>query len=479
MSVKRYVANKDTTITNAFKLDLKTRAEQSNMGESDILEVFSIYGQATSASNERSRILVQFPIDEIISDRNQKLIGQSGSVQFILKLYNAAHLETTPKKFTLNIHPISASVSSFWDEGFGMDMETYIDLDAANWIDATRDNQWQNKGADYFSSSLFSYYFGNGTEDLQVDVTSIVEEWISGQKNNNGFIVKLPDETESLNSSTYTKKFFARGSEFFFKKPIIEARTDTSLKDKRGNFTLSSSLLSAQDNLNSLYIYNKINGVLKNIAAIGTGSAVVSLYSASYSNGQFYPAGVPLVLHNGSTTVTASYYTTGTYKADVAVKTDATYLVDVWYTTDGDELTRGVIFANKHDTSYNQETPEYILNISNLRYEYEASEKARFRVIPRDKKWSPNVWYVYTRENKIIPIEDLYYKIIRNSDNLEVVSYGTGSQNHTRLSYDKDGNYFDFDMNLLEPDYMYTVKFCYKYGEDFRELKETFKFRVK
>lgn len=479
MSIKRYIAKKDTTITNAFKSDLKTRATQSNMGESDILEVFSIYGQASTGSNERSRILVEFPVEQIISDRSNKLIGQSGSVQFLLKMFNAAHSETVPKKFTLNVHPISASQSSFWNEGFGMDMESYADLDAANWIDATRDNDWVNEGGDYFSGSTFSFYFENGAEDLQIDVTSVVEEWISGQKLNNGFVVKLPDETESLNSSTYTKKFFARGSQFFFKKPIIEARTDTSIKDKRSNFTLSSSLLSAADNLNSLFLYNKVNGVLKNIAAIGTGSAIVSLYSASYSNGQFYPSGTPLVLHNGSTTVTASYYITGTYKVDVAVKTDATYLVDVWYTTGGDELTRGVVFANKHDASYGEEIPEYILNIFNLRHEYESSEKARFRVVARNKKWSPNVWYVYTRENKTLPVEDLYYKIIRNADNLEIISYGTGSQNHTRLSYDKDGNYFDFDMNLLEPDYMYTIKFCYKYAEEFRELKETFKFRVK
>lgn len=479
MSIRRYIAEKDTTITNAYKENLRTRAKESNMGESDSLEVFSIYGQARSGSLEASRILVQFPINEIINDRAIKLISNSGSTQFLLKLSNAVHPQTTPKNFNLHVYAISASVESQWKEGYGLDMETYMDIDTANWISSSDSSGWINEGGDYFTDIIYTASFNRGIEDLEVDVTDTVEQWISGQKLNNGFLIKLSDSIEASNTSTYTKKFFARGSEFFFKRPTIEARMDTSIKDKRSNFTISSSLLSAEDNLNSLFIYNKINGVLKNIAAIGTGSAIVSLYSASYSNGQFYPAGTPLVLHNNSTTVTASYYTTGTYKADVAVKTDATYLVDVWYTTEGDELTRGVVFANKHDASYSEEIPEYILNVSNLRHEYEAAEKARFRVVARDKKWSPNIWYIYTRENKTIPVEDLYYKIIRNSDNIEVVSYGTGSKNHTRLSYDKDGNYFDFDMNLLEPDYMYTIKFCHKYGEEFRELKETFKFRVK
>ena len=44
MTIKRYKATKDTTITNAYKQNLSTRATDANMGESDVLEVFSIYG---------------------------------------------------------------------------------------------------------------------------------------------------------------------------------------------------------------------------------------------------------------------------------------------------------------------------------------------------------------------------------------------------------------------------------------------------
>ena len=50
MAIKKYIANKDNTITNAYKLDLATRATGSNMGSADILEVFSIYGQQTTSS---------------------------------------------------------------------------------------------------------------------------------------------------------------------------------------------------------------------------------------------------------------------------------------------------------------------------------------------------------------------------------------------------------------------------------------------
>ena len=45
MAIKKYIADKDNTITNAFDLNLSTRATGSNMGAADILEVFSIVGQ--------------------------------------------------------------------------------------------------------------------------------------------------------------------------------------------------------------------------------------------------------------------------------------------------------------------------------------------------------------------------------------------------------------------------------------------------
>ena len=51
MAIKRYYATKDNTITNAFKTNLQTRGVSGNMGQSDILEVFSIYDNNNSSSS--------------------------------------------------------------------------------------------------------------------------------------------------------------------------------------------------------------------------------------------------------------------------------------------------------------------------------------------------------------------------------------------------------------------------------------------
>jgi len=67
MSIKRYIAEKDTTITDAYKQNQTSRGTLSNMGASDTLEIFSIYGQITSSSYEKARALVQFQIWELLT----------------------------------------------------------------------------------------------------------------------------------------------------------------------------------------------------------------------------------------------------------------------------------------------------------------------------------------------------------------------------------------------------------------------------
>jgi hypothetical protein len=77
-------------------------------------------------------------------------------------------------------------------------------------------------------------------------------------------------------------------------------------------------------------------------------------------------------------------------------------------------------------------------------------------------------------------VESGSYEIYRIVDDLKVVPYGTGSMLHTQISYDVSGNYFDFDMNLLESGYMYGIKLAY-YNDSIGswvEQPEKFKFKV-
>ena len=84
MAIKRFFSNADNTITDAFKASLTTRGTGSNAGQSDILEVFSIFGQGASGSLERSRALVNFNVSKIKEARDANTIPASGSVKFFL-----------------------------------------------------------------------------------------------------------------------------------------------------------------------------------------------------------------------------------------------------------------------------------------------------------------------------------------------------------------------------------------------------------
>ena len=96
MSILKYTASADTTITDAFKPYTTNRAYYANMGAADSLELFSI---AHSGSfSEKSRILINFPIEQIVSNRNTGKIPVSGSVNFILKLSRANRAFFYPEK---------------------------------------------------------------------------------------------------------------------------------------------------------------------------------------------------------------------------------------------------------------------------------------------------------------------------------------------------------------------------------------------
>jgi hypothetical protein len=100
------------------------------------------------------------------------------------------------------------------------------------------------------------------------------------------------------------------------------------------------------------------------------------------------------------------------------------------------------------------------------------------RLYTRKKDWNPNIYSVASVVSPIDLVNDAYYKVIRATDGLEVISYGTGSDNNTRLSYDTNGSYFDLDMSLLESDSTYTIKFIYYLNSQYAEQSEEFTFRV-
>ena len=210
MAIKRYLADADNTITNAFdsSLVLENRGTGSNMGRADILEVFSIYDQVSGSdfgeSQELSRVLVNFPITTVSADRTAGRIPAAGSVSFYLRMFNAEHSETLPRDYKMTIQAVSRS----WEEGEGLDMDNYTDqtynkLEGSNWISASLGTAWTSVGGDYHASPSYTASFGRkGTENIEVDITSLVEQWLDGTKTNYGVGVRLSSSYEAYYSSS-------------------------------------------------------------------------------------------------------------------------------------------------------------------------------------------------------------------------------------------------------------------------------------
>ena len=616
MGVKRYFANSDNTITNAFEENLTTRATGSNMGASDILEVFSIYGQSSASSGltaEKSRALIKFnataSTNSILADRNDGILPSSGSVSFYLRMFNAPHSQTLPKNFTMDV----TAVSGGWEEGTGLDMEAYKDKDASNWVNAVGtntaasstatitvyanvdagetltiistdgttvvatahaattttndtntptfrvvtdadavatnlatcinanskftataadevvtitqvtagragntvtspfsggDGKWVTEGGDYYGdiSSSFSASFTDGTEDIEVNITTLVEQWLNsagnvlGSKKDEGIGVFVSKTYEDAARSYYTKKFFGKGTEFYFKRPCVEARWNSATKDDRGNFFYSSSLATAKENLNTIYLYNYFRGQLRNIPAAGTGRVYVSFFSGTATDTTLDTTGRLKLVGDGThvssnaavgnqSVVTGGYVSTGIYSASVCLTASASPLktiYDVWFTGSDINTSNAVIYhtgslkPNKIDISDIAPATEYISNITNLKSIYRGNETARFRVYSRQKDWNPTIYTKATAQAEVNIVESGSYEIYRVVDDLKVVSYGTGSTLHTQMSFDLSGSYFDLDMEMLESGYMYGIRLAYYNNSvnSWVEQPETFKFRV-
>ena len=537
MGIKRYTANSDTTITNAYKANLTTRGTGSNMGRADSLEIFSIYAQESSGSSELCRTLVGFPVSTITSDRSDGTIPASGSVSFYLRMFNAVTPFTVPRNFTLTIAAVSgaaendgSAIEFNWQEGNGINMENYTDITrdgtGANWINMGSSStegvvKWGNDGGPsvggvYYSdtSSSFTQTFDNGTEDLEIDITTLVEQWLNsagnvlGSKPNYGVGIHLtasqevfvatadattdvPANTQGSRRSYYTKKFFARSSEFFYKRPIIEARWDSSIKDDRGNFFYSSSLATAAENMQTLYLYNYFRGQLRNIPDLTDNVVYVSFYSGSAddtapsgSRLDLAQDGIHVVDPSGLFVTGGLTSTTGIYTASVCLTAAATPLetiYDVWGSALGaTEYHTGSFSPSKINLSQQNPSTTFVTSITDLKPVYRTTETARFRAFTREKGWNPNI---YTKAVATIPpfiVESGSFAVTRVIDEVLAIPFGTGSDLHTQMSFDISGSYFDLDMVMLEPGYAYKINFAYYNGSigDWQEQPEEFKFRV-
>jgi hypothetical protein len=217
------------------------------------------------------------------------------------------------------------------------------------------------------------------------------------------------------------------------------------------------------DNSNKLFLYNIVRGTKTNIPGVGTGSIYVNLYDTATGSNKL-----------NTTVITGGYYSPGVYTASAELYTTSSFIYDRWFDSTLNTCYHTGTIAVKSDGD-----KEYIIQPSSFKQFYDHEEVAKLRFATRQRNWCPTSFTVSRQLNlSYDPIHTAYYRVTRVSDNYEIIPFGTGSIEFTRLSYDQNGNYCLLDMSLLEPGYLYAIQVGYSYNNMFYIYPQTFNFRV-
>ena len=188
---------------------------------------------------------------------------------------------------------------------------------------------------------------------------------------------------------------------------------------------------------------------------------------------------------NDPTSVDATRVSEGVYRADFIVPTNvlSSTLYEKWEL--GGELLKG--HNGSHSARLKQWheakdeiklTDLYSLSVTNLEASYTNETSPRFNVFVKPRNRKPNVVSRNLGNVTGLIIPSIYYSLHRVSDGTIVIPFGTGVDDHTLLSYDDKGSYFDLDMSMLEEGYSYGIKFAFLINGTLEEQPDVFRFRV-
>ena len=195
---------------------LYSRYPERNTGVDQILEITKIAsGSAIEDlighheywdTTYNSRFLIDFDVSAISASIAS---GAITNPQFYLtvKATEAIHL---PIQYTLYGYPVSGS----WVNGTGYFNNDAQVTNGASWYyrdGSAVGTSWQSNGGDYHSGSYeVSQTFNYEAPDIRMNVTPIINGWISGSIAQHGIIVKHSDAVEGDSTDVGSLKFFSK-----------------------------------------------------------------------------------------------------------------------------------------------------------------------------------------------------------------------------------------------------------------------------
>jgi len=471
-------SDKDTYITNKV-ISAKSRVS-GNVGLAGTIDLFKIYDQAPDSAgvtNEISRALVHFDLQYL------KDLYYSGSVDISddsffcrISLKDVFGGQPTPSDFTVSVFPLSAS----FEEGLGKDLVYYSDVDASNWLSSSRGTLWNSEGCssgggstqtcDFITGSLsisnteVKQIFTKGTEDLLVDVTSIVSATLTGELPDRGFRITYSGSIETDSNTYFVKRFASRHAYDETKHPRLVFGFDDSITDDTQNLTFDTDC--------KINLYNYIKGDLINLKSgsselTGSNSLKLKLvtetggFSLTFSGSQF-----ALGINSISGTYTSTVHVSSS-NATIATRiqeSGSVKFTPVWMSNDATLVfISGSKVEMKKPIRSSSATKKkfYRVVVTGIEDNYSTDEDISARVFIFDDS-NPQVKLVkLPTELPGIVLERVYYSV-RDALTGDIIIPFDEARNSTKVSSDADGMFFVINSSSLDAGRTYAIDIMVK-----------------
>lgn len=220
--------------TSSFDASIYLQQPDQNAGRDEILEVGKLY---YGTNKDIARSLIKFDVSDVSASISNS-IG-TGSYSIFLNL-KASNSEEIPLEYTIFANAISQS----WTMGTGTKFDN-ISTDGVSWYYRNGSSKWQDLsgsfsigtdtgsisnggGGTWFTASMASQSFNYEHDDIRMDVTKLVKEWITGSFTNNGMIVHHSISAENDDLDYGVLKFFSKETNTIY-EPKLELVWDDSI----------------------------------------------------------------------------------------------------------------------------------------------------------------------------------------------------------------------------------------------------------
>lgn len=217
--------------TSSYDASIYLQQPEQNAGRDEILEVGKLY---YGTSKDIARTFIKFDVSNLET-------GSGWKAYLNLKAYKS---EEIPLEYTIYANAVSQS----WTMGTGTKFDN-ITSDGISWYYKDGINRWTNVtgslissdystgsqgqvvgstgsitnsgGGFWYTASMASQSFNNESDDVRMDVTNIVNLWISSSLPNNGFVIHHSLTAENDIQDYGVLKFFSKETSTIY-EPKLE-----------------------------------------------------------------------------------------------------------------------------------------------------------------------------------------------------------------------------------------------------------------